>query len=86
MFHWPITEDTLRKMNEEFDELTWELEAISHGLADRLPSNRRGQIDMVLRRAASRRRWFRNVLTEMHDDVGDGDDAFPTLSGPLAKA
>jgi hypothetical protein len=86
MFHWPITEDTLRKMNEEFDELAWELEAISSRLADRLPPNRQGQIDMILRRADSRRRWLRNVLTEMHDDAMDSDDAFSAMSGPLAKA
>lgn len=82
MFHWPITEDTLRKMNEEFDELAWELEAVS----SRLPPNRQGQIDMILRRADSRRRWLRNVLTEMHDDGVDGDNAFSAMSGPFAKA
>jgi hypothetical protein len=69
MNHWPVAAETLRRIDGELDELTWELKALADGLARGLPSDRRGQLNIILMRAARRRQWIRGVLEEMHQVV-----------------
>jgi len=85
MFHWPVAEETLRKMHEEFDELVWELQSLAGRVGDHVPASERGQIDLVLKRAAFRRRWLSNILLEMNEELSSDDSAVPTLTGPPAK-
>jgi len=85
MFHWPIAEETLRKMHEEFDELVWELQSLAGRVGESVPPTQRGHIDLVLKRAAFRRRWLRNVLLEMNEELVNQGSVVPTLTGPPAK-
>lgn len=69
MNHWPVAAETLRRIDGELDELAWELRALADSLERRLPSDRRGQLNIILMRAARRRQWIRGVLEEMHQTV-----------------
>ncbi len=82
MCHWPIAADTLRRINEELDDLTWELQSLSESFQNRLPDARRGHIESVLKRATRRRQWIRSVLREMAEQGSEADGAFAPLVSP----
>jgi hypothetical protein len=84
MCHWPIAAQTLRRLNDELDDLTWELQSLTESFESRLPSARRGHIDSVLKRASRRRQWIRSVLREMQESRSESEDAFAALVSPRA--
>jgi len=67
MVHWPIAVETLRRINDELEDLAWELQSLNDSFEDRLPGDRRGHIQIVLRRAGRRMQWIHQVLDEMYE-------------------
>jgi len=73
MVHWPIAVETLRRINDELEDLAWELQSLNDSFEDRLAGDRRGHIQIVLRRAGHRMQWIRQVLDEMYEHHPQAD-------------
>jgi len=84
MVHWPIAVETLRRINDELEDLAWELQSLNDSFEDRLAGDRRGHIQIVLRRAGRRMQWIRQVLDEMYEHHPQADHAESDLAGSRA--
>jgi hypothetical protein len=73
MVHWPIAVETLRRINDELEDLACELQSLNDSFEDRLAGDRRGHIQIVLRRAGRRMEWIRQVLDEMYEHHPQAD-------------